>query len=65
VHRLRSADVDEDNIELIADAKDAGYIVRVFLIATSDPRINVGTVVADGPRLGDGRVFIPPTAPAG
>lgn len=42
----------DEKIDFIARAKDAGYFVRVFFIATSDPRINAarvaGRVLAGG-----------------
>lgn len=42
----------DEKIAFIARAKDAGYFVRVFFIATSDPRINAariaGRVLAGG-----------------
>jgi predicted ABC-type ATPase len=42
----------DEKIDFVARAKDAGYFVRVFFIATSDPRINAarvaGRVIAGG-----------------
>jgi predicted ABC-type ATPase len=42
----------DEKIDFIARAKDAGYFVRVFFIATTDPRINAarvaGRVLAGG-----------------
>jgi predicted ABC-type ATPase len=42
----------DEKIDFVARAKDAGYFVRVFFIATSDPRINAarvaGRVLAGG-----------------
>jgi predicted ABC-type ATPase len=34
----------DEKIDFFAHAKDAGYFVRVFFIATSDPRINAERV---------------------
>lgn len=34
----------DEKIDFLAKAKDAGYFVRVFFIATSDPRINAARV---------------------
>jgi predicted ABC-type ATPase len=34
----------DEKIDFLARAKDAGYFVRVFFIATSDPRINAARV---------------------
>jgi predicted ABC-type ATPase len=34
----------DEKIDFLAHAKDAGYFVRVFFIATSDPRINAARV---------------------
>ncbi len=34
----------DEKIDFLARAKDAGYLVRVFFIATSDPRINAARV---------------------
>jgi predicted ABC-type ATPase len=34
----------DEKIDFLARAKDAGYFIRVFFIATSDPRINAARV---------------------
>lgn len=34
----------DEKVDFLARAKDAGYFIRVFFIATSDPRINAARV---------------------
>jgi predicted ABC-type ATPase len=36
----------DEKVDFLARAKDAGYFIRVFFIATSDPRINAARVAA-------------------
>jgi predicted ABC-type ATPase len=50
--RVETVMSTDEKIDFIARAKDAGYFVRVFFIATIDPRINAarvaGRVLAGG-----------------